>query len=150
MKTYVCKVCSHIAFDQAPVDCPVCKMPIENFDNVPDVLRKPFNPENPTKEEKMHTPLLNISRQSDAISPNDCIDIQIKVGEIEHEMTSEHFIDFIDIYIDRTYVMRAALTPKRTHPLISICLNAASGRLAVISHCNVHGSWITKTTLEEA
>jgi len=124
-------------------------MPIENFDNVPDVLRKPLNPENPTEEEKMHTPLLTISRQSNTISDNGCIDIQIKVGEIEHEMTSEHFIEFIDIYIDRTYVMRAALTPKRAYPLISTCLNAASGRLAVISHCNVHGNWITKVTLDE-
>jgi len=124
-------------------------MPIENFDNSPDVLRKPADPENLTDEERMHTPLITVSRQSGAISHNGCIDIQIKVGEIEHEMTSEHFIEFIDIYIDRTYVMRAALTPKRAHPLVSTCLNAASARLAVISHCNVHGSWITKTTLDE-
>ena len=24
MKTFVCQVCGHVAFDQAPVDCPVC------------------------------------------------------------------------------------------------------------------------------
>jgi superoxide reductase len=149
MKTYVCQVCGHVAFDQAPVDCPVCKMPIENFENVPDALRKPLDPENLTEEERTHTPLVGISRQCNAISDKGCIDIQIKVGAIEHEMTSEHFIDFVDIYVDRTYVMRAALTPKRAHPLISVCLNAASGRLAVISNCNVHGSWIVKATLDE-
>jgi len=124
-------------------------MPIENFDNVPDALRKPADPENPAEEERMHIPVVTVSRQSNMISHNDCIDIQIKGGEIEHEMTSEHFIDFIDIYVDSTYVMRAALTAKRTHPFITICLNEASGGLAVISHCNIHGGWIAKTTLDE-
>jgi len=124
-------------------------MPIENFDNVPDAVRRPLDRENPTEEERMHTPLVTISRQSKVVSHNGCIDIQIKVGEIEHEMTAEHFIDYIDIYIDKAYVMRAALTPKKAHPLISICLNAASGRLDVISHCNVHGSWLTKAALDE-
>jgi len=124
-------------------------MPIENFDNVPDVLSKPLDPENPTEKERMHTPVVIVSRQSNVISHTDCVDIQIKVGETEHEMTSEHFIDFIDIYLDRTYVMRAALTAKRTYPFISICLDEASGRLDVISHCNIHGSWTTKAALEE-
>ena len=150
MKTYVCQVCGHVAFDQAPVDCPVCKMPIENFENVPDALRKPLYPENLTEEERTHSPLVRISRQCDAISNKDCIDIQIKVGAIEHEMTSEHFINFIDIYMDRIYVMRAILTPKRAHPLISVCLNVTSGNLSVISNCNLHGNWRTKVTLDEA
>ena len=149
MKTYVCRVCGHIAFDQAPVDCPVCKMPIENFENVPEALNKHLDPENLTADERTHIPFVTIGRECNAISLNRCIDVQIKVGAIEHEMTSEHFINFIDIYIDRIYVMRAILTPKRAHPVISLCLNANSGRLYVISNCNVHGNWITKVTLEE-
>jgi desulfoferrodoxin-like iron-binding protein len=149
MKTYVCQVCGHIAFDQAPVDCPVCKVPIENFENVPEALKKPLDPENLTEDERMHTPLVKISKQCNAISNNRCIDIQIKVGAIEHEMTSEHFINFIDIYIDRKYVTRAMLTPKRSYPLISLCLNVTSGSLSVISNCSVHGNWRTKVALDE-
>ena len=149
MKTYVCQVCGHIAFDQAPVDCPVCKMPIENFENVPEALKKPLDPENLTADERTHIPFVTIGRECNAISLNRCIDVQIKVGATGHEMTSEHFINFIDIYMDKIYVMRAALTPKRSHPVISLCLNANSGRLAVIGNCNVHGNWITKVTLDE-
>lgn len=149
MKTYVCQVCGHIAFDQAPVDCPVCKMPIENFENVPDAIKKPLDPENLTEGERMHMPLIKIGRECNAVSLNRCIDVQIKVGAIEHEMTSEHFINFIDIYLDRKYIMRGMLTPKRSYPLISVCLNVTSGSLSAISNCSVHGSWRTKVTLEE-
>ena len=149
MKTYICRVCGHIAFDQAPVDCPVCKMPIENFESVPEAIKKPSDPENLTDDDKVHTPVVRISRECNAISHNGCIDVHIKVGAIEHEMTSEHFINFIDIYVDKIYIMRALLTPKRAHPLISLCLNVTSGSLAIISNCNVHGNWITKLKLDE-
>jgi superoxide reductase len=149
MKTYICQVCGHIAFDQAPVDCPVCKMPIENFENVPEAIKKPLDIENLNDDDKMHIPVVQVSRECDAISHAGYIDVHIKVGEIEHEMISEHFINFIDVYVDKIYIMRAMLTPKRSHPAISLYLNVNSGRLIVIGNCNVHGNWMTKVHLDE-
>ena len=149
MKTYVCQICDHIAFDQAPVDCPVCGMPIENFENIPDAIKKPLNPESMSEEERMHIPVVHINRMCKSHSRQGCLDILITIGEDEHEMSSEHFINFIDMYVDKKYIMRTLLTPQRVRPAINMHLNIHTGRLAVISKCNVHGSWITKVTLDE-
>jgi desulfoferrodoxin-like iron-binding protein len=149
MKTYVCQICGHIAFDQAPVDCPVCGMPIENFENIPGAIKKPLNPESISEEERKHIPMIQISGMSNGPSHQGCLDIHIKIGEDEHEMLSEHFISFIDLYLDKKYIMRTLLTPRRIRPAINLHLNIHTGRLAVISNCNIHGSWITKVTLDE-
>lgn len=149
MKTYVCQICSHIAFDQAPVGCPVCGMPIENYENIPDAIRKPSDPENISEDEETHVPVIQISRACDSVSYNNCLNIHIRIGQLEHEMASEHFINFIDVYLDKKYIMRTLLTPQNVHPAINLYLKSHAGRLAVIGNCNVHGSWMAKVTLDE-
>jgi desulfoferrodoxin-like iron-binding protein len=124
-------------------------MPIENFENVPDAVKRPLDPENFSEEEREHVPVIQINRTCNISSHRGCLGIHIGIGETEHEMLSEHFINFIDIYVDKKYIMRALLTPRKIHPAFNLHLNVRTGRLAVIGNCNVHGSWIAKATLDD-
>ena len=149
MKTFVCQVCGHIAFDEAPVECPVCGMPIENFENVPDAIKIPGDPDNLTEVEKKHVPEVSISRECSSVHGEGCADVHVKVGEIQHVMETEHYIKFIDFYASKKYLARLVLTPQRIHPSVSLCLNVNTGKLTVVESCNVHGSWMTKIRLNE-
>ena len=149
MKTFVCQVCGHIAFDEAPVECPVCRMPIENFENVPDAIKTPADPDNLSESEKKHVPLVSIGRECSVEHGEGCADVHVKIGEIEHVMETEHYIKFIDFYASKKYLARLILTPQHIHPKVSLCLNVNTGKLTVIETCNVHGSWITKIKLDE-
>lgn len=149
MKTYVCQICGHIAFDEAPVDCPVCGMAIENFENIPDVIKTPSDPADLNDLEKEHVPVISVSDGCSLNQGDDCIDVHVKIGEISHVMETEHFIDFIDLYINKKYVTRALLTPKLLYPSAGFHVSVKEGALSVIGHCNVHGYWGTKVKLSE-
>ncbi len=149
LKTFVCQICGHIAFNQAPVDCPVCGSAIENFENEPDALKNPIDPDNLTELEKKHIPVISLDSSCSATSEGTCMDVHIKVGEIQHVMESEHFIDFIDLYIDKKYISRVVFTAKKMYAAVHLCLNTNSGVLSVIAHCNVHSNWRSKVKLGE-
>jgi superoxide reductase len=149
MKIYVCQVCSHIAFDQAPVDCPVCGMAIENFEKDPEAIKKPADSDNLSEEEKRHIPVVHCSKGCGLISDRECIDVHIKIGEILHVMESEHFVNFIDLYIDKKYVTRVMLTPQVTHPAVRLNLKINDGVLRVIVNCNIHGYWMARMNLND-
>jgi superoxide reductase len=149
MKTFVCQICGHIAFDEAPVECPVCGMPIENFENVPDAVKTPADPDNLSELEKKHVPHVTIGRECSSVHGEGCADVYVKIGEIEHVMETEHYIKFIDFYASKRYLARLILTPQQIHPKVSLCLNVNTGKLTVVENCNVHGSWMTKIKLDE-
>jgi len=143
MKTYVCRVCHHVKFDEAPVNCPVCEAPIENFERDDNAIKRPSAPDCLTEFEKKHLPMLEIKKGC-SLAGGNCIDVLVRIGEIEHEMESEHYISFIDFYIDKRYISRTILTPKSLHPATVLHLNVDGGRLIVIENCSIHGYWMTE------
>ena len=65
--------------------------------------------------------------------------IKIKVGEIEHPMTNEHFIRFIEaISNDEVYVKRKMLSPNEK-PILEFKCNCDT--MLVREYCNIHGLW---------
>ncbi len=148
MKTFVCQVCKHIAFDEAPVDCPVCGSAIENFEKDEEAIKSPADPENLTESEKKHMPVI-IVNECEIGHVNDCTSVHIKVGELEHVMESEHLIEFIDFYMNKKYFSRLTFTAKKIHPEASLHLTDTSGTFSAIAYCNVHGSWRSKIKLDD-
>lgn len=148
MKTFLCQKCNHIAFDEAPVDCPVCFAPIENFENDPDAIKKPADPENLSEKELKHLPQVAAIKACSMHDDSECTNVRIKIGETSHLMDSEHFITFIDIYLDRKYISRTLFTPKSLNPSVDLHLKSSTGKLSVVGHCNVHGSWRTRVNLD--
>jgi desulfoferrodoxin-like iron-binding protein len=146
MKLFVCKVCGHIEFNQAPDRCPVCFAKKEAFKENPEAIKKPQNPDELTDGDRKHIPQIVVNRECGLI-PDNCIDIHVKVGEIEHVMKPEHYIMHVDIYLDHKYVSRIMLSPETCHPAAGLHLNQASGTLTAIEICNVHGSWMNEINL---
>lgn len=146
MKTFVCKVCGHIEFNEAPLNCPVCGVPQNNFEEKPDIIHKPGETKTQGESEKKHIPAITIVRICGLI-PQGCMDVHVKVGEIEHPMLKEHFITFIDFYLNHTYLARVELSPERLHPAAALHLKADQGILSAVEHCNLHGYWMAEATL---
>ena len=68
--------------------------------------------------------------------------IEIRVGSIQHPMTEEHYIQFIEAYSkDKRYVKRKYLFPNE-EPVLKLkcdCKDTMAREL-----CNIHGLWVTK------
>ena len=146
MRKQVCQVCGYVSLkEDAPENCPVCFSPKEKFAEKEDALKVAADPDNKTDLEKKHIPLIKVNKACGLI--DGCADIHVLMGEIVHPMTQEHLITNIDFYIDDDLISRIKLTPDKLNPAGCLHLKAAEGKLTVVSHCNLHGNWISETSL---
>ena len=147
MKGYVCKICKYIAINgAAPDKCPVCGAPKTAFEEKDDAIKTPVDAGNLTDLEKKHIPVITVVKKCGLI-PEGCEDAHIKMGEIQHPMLPEHWINHIDVYIDKEFVSRIMLTPDKLNPAAALHLKAQGGKLSAIALCNLHGAWIQEADL---
>ncbi|MCM8801287.1 MAG: hypothetical protein NC912_04685 [Candidatus Omnitrophica bacterium] len=146
MNTYVCGKCGYIAFDNVPESCPVCGAKKEAFSLDNNAIKRPTDPNNLSELEKKHIPVVKIERKCGLID-SVCLDVNIKIGEITHPMQSQHFIMYIDVYLDKNLVSRYHLTPEKLNPALGIHLKVNSGKLLVLENCNLHGRWVKEELL---
>ncbi len=141
MKGLVCGTCGYIAINgSAPEKCPVCQSPKSAF--VEKDVIKTIKDEGPKEK---HVPVIKVVKQCGLIGEG-CTDIHVKIGEVTHPMEPEHFIKFVDFYIDKEWVERVHLTPK-LNPAACAHIKANNGKLTAIELCNVHGYWINEADL---
>lgn len=144
MSVFLCKGCGHAAFGGAPDKCPVCGAPKKDF-----VQKDKIFEESAAKSKEgavKHIPAVKVNKKCGLIPENDCIDIIVRVGETLHPMTPEHYIQFIDCYVNNEYRARTYLTPK-TNPSVIFHLQNTSGKVQIVASCNLHGLWKTETAL---
>ena len=141
-KLFVCKMCGHIEFDAAPERCPACGAPKSAFREDAGALM----PAEKEGKEK-HVPELVVTTSCGLI-PDLCRDIHVKVGSTPHPMMEDHWIQWIDTYVDRKFAGRFMLYPESLQPAVGLHLKSdAKGTLTVIEHCNKHGSWSAEAAL---
>ncbi|MBN1823415.1 MAG: hypothetical protein JW803_03755 [Endomicrobiales bacterium] len=141
MKGFVCGVCGFISIDgSAPDKCPVCGAPKKMFAEKEDAMKTSKDVATYGESEKKHVPSIAVNKKCGLI-PDGCVDVSIKVGEIIHPMLPEHYIMKVDAYIDGKYISRTYFTPEKMNPAVTLHLKAKSGKIAVVEHCNIHGSW---------
>ena len=129
MKGYVCMVCAFISINgSAPERCPVCGAPKASFEEKEDAIKTPKDANNLTELEKKHIPVITK-------------DAHVKVGEIQHPMLQEHYIQHIDFYLDKEFIARAHLTPDKLNPAAALHLKKSEGAISAIELCNLHGAW---------
>jgi superoxide reductase len=63
--------------------------------------------------------------------------VKVKIGEIPHPMTSDHFIEWIEILTEQE-IYRHKLNPQDL-PEVEFTVNQKV--LAVRAYCNLHGLW---------
>ena len=135
-KMFVCKICGHIEFDDAPDRCPVCGAPKNQFQEDSNALM----PSEKEGKEK-HVPVIIVTDACGLI-PEECRDIHVKVGSVPHPMADDHWIMWIDVYVNNTYSARYYMSPQNMQPAVGLHLKTGkTGTISVIGHCNKHGSW---------
>jgi len=145
MDTFVCGKCGYIAFGEAPESCPVCGVNKQAFKLDPAAIKKPVDPANLSELEKKHIPVIEIKRQCGLVGPG-CVDAHIKIGQILHPAEEKHQIMYIDLYVDYKFIARYHLTPI-LNPVLGIHLKVASGKLAALDNCNLHGRWMAEAEI---
>jgi len=147
MKVFVCKGCGHVEFNEAPEKCLVCGAPKSAFVEKPDAIQKPADPAALTDGDKKHIPQIVIVKECGLIPGGCCVDVHVRVGEIEHVMTDKHFIRYIDYYLDYKFISRVWLSPNVCHPACALHLAVSSGKITALENCNVHGNWMSEAQI---
>jgi len=147
MKGIVCKVCGFVSINgNVPEKCPACGAPKTSFEEKDDAIKTPADANNLNESEKKHIPVITVVKQCGLI-PESCQDVHVKVGQIQHPMTDEHYINHIDFYIDKEFISRVSLTPVKLNPAAALHVKAGSGKLTAIESCTLHGKWIAEADL---
>ncbi len=139
---FVCSVCGHIEFGRAPETCPVCDAPREKF----SLDNAAIHPAEREGKEK-HVPVILVTEQCGFI-PNACRDVHVKVGSVPHPMEEKHWIQWIDVYLDRVFAARYQMAPQALQAAVSLHVKTGQhGALTAVEHCNVHGTWMAESAL---
>jgi superoxide reductase len=148
MKGFVCSVCGYISIDgAAPEKCPVCGVTREKFQEKADAIVEPSKQTEKLEANKKHIPQITVNKQCKLIPGACAVDVNMKVGEITHPMLPEHFIMYIDCYIDKKFISRIQLTPENMNPAVGLHLKISNGRFSAVEKCNIHGAWISEVDL---
>ncbi|MDR3071703.1 MAG: hypothetical protein LBU29_03845 [Endomicrobium sp.] len=144
MKGLVCKVCGYVALDGNEDLCPVCQLK-NVFEKKEDAYRAFDFKATSGETEKKHIPHFTIVQKC-GLTPQSCdgVGVHIKIGEILHPSTPEHYIDTITFYVDNKLVSNVMLTADAC-PVAAIHLkNDVKCKVQVIENCNVHGRWFNE------
>lgn len=137
---HMCKVCGHLEYNKVPGACPVCWTPKENFETNDEIFTESI--EKSPEAEIKHLPWIQLNKTCGIIKEETCWDAIVKIGKTLHPMTDSHFINWIDCYVNNQYVSRLMLTSQGIFPGGLFHLKETTGRLMIVSHCNLHGYWM--------
>jgi superoxide reductase len=91
--------------------------------------------------EKKHLPVICAPK---SVKKGECFEVTVEVGKLlQHPNEPGHFIQFIELYADDTYLARMDFTAKTTCPVMKTCisLDHSYGKLRAYERCNLHGTW---------
>jgi len=97
--------------------------------------------------EKKHIPVIEVP---ETVKKGEYFEVRVKIGKLlAHPNEYKHFIQFVELYADDTYLARSDLTAIRTCPQVSfwIALQHPSKELRAYEHCNLHGKWVGRTPI---
>jgi superoxide reductase len=101
------------------------------------------NRENPTPMERGHVPAIETVPR---VRKNEWFDVNVRVGFMkEHPSHAEHWIIFIKLMVDGTYVTKTEFEVggiSSSSALFRIRI-AETGLLYAVAHCNLHGTWLS-------
>lgn len=121
MKIYVCKKCGNVILKlEDKSEALVCcgkKMDLIEANTTEAATEK-------------HLPVYEIKEEM----------INIKVGEVEHPMTEEHYISFIILASDDNYMIKELKAGDK--PEVSFPYSSEYNK--IYAYCNLHSLWLTE------
>lgn len=91
--------------------------------------------------EKKHVPVISAPS---SVKKGECFKVTVEVGKhLAHPNEADHFIGFVELYADHSYLGRMDFTHTRTCPVATFCvqLDHLHGELRAFEYCNQHGTW---------
>ncbi|MBW6440464.1 class II SORL domain-containing protein [Patescibacteria group bacterium] len=104
-------------------------------------IQRAKNPKALTGFEQMHLPWISFP---EFIKIGEEFDLVVKIGEVSHPMTSEHYIRCIRLYInEEQFECQILKDKKKAQADFKIKLEKDS-TITVVTECNFHGAWEAK------
>jgi desulfoferrodoxin-like iron-binding protein len=144
MAIFVCKKCGHLEFGSAPEACPVCWAAREEFAQNDNVFAE--SQEKSKEGAVKHAPTIKVNTQCALVPEESCVDVVVRVGATLHPMLDNHFIEFVDCYVDDKYVSRLMLGPS-VFPAGCFHLKVKGAKVRIVEKCNLHGHWQAESAL---
>ena len=141
MNIFMCGVCGHLEFGNAPDICPVCKSPRDKYSQNNRIFEE--SSEKSKEAAIKHIPVITINKKCGLIPEQPCADVIVRIGATLHPMEDAHFIQFIDCYIDDKHVSRILLRPQ-VYAAGCFHLKAIGTKVTIVENCNIHGYWKTE------
>jgi len=103
-------------------------------------INKPKDLENMSDLEKKHYPTVEAPESA---SPRESFKVTVTVGkDLPHPDKGDHFIQWVDLYVDDAYLSRLDFTPTVSGTPVSVTLKLNYDcTIRAISRCNLHGMW---------
>ncbi len=105
-------------------------------------------PDQASDLEKKHLPVITAPSR---VKKNEYFEVTVEVGKLkDHPNEPGHFIEFIELYADDTYLARMDYTAKTTQPVmkVRVSLEHSHGKLRAFERCNLHGTWESELDIE--
>ncbi len=118
-------------------------MALNEFESLRIHTVKNPDPRKMNESEMKHFPVLEINKCKDR---DGYYFVKVTVGKyIKHPMDPEHFIQWIELYINSSLTFRCELMPECSEPVFtSIFKFPKNAEIFAKAKCNKHGVWISK------
>ncbi|HET6428248.1 MAG TPA: desulfoferrodoxin family protein [Phycisphaerae bacterium] len=111
-------------------------------------VNEPEDLDNLSDLEKKHHPVIEAP---DDVDSGECFEVTVEVGKLlEHPNEHAHFIQFMDLYADHTFLARVDFTSVKSSPKVTfwVTLEEPAEELRVYDHCNLHGTWVGRKPIK--
>lgn len=101
-------------------------------------INRPADPSNLNEMEKKHVPLIEAP---DVVTAEEPFEVTVKVGKVPHVMQDEHYIQWIELYLDKELVGRKELSPSDEEAVATFTVTASEDLISAreIMNCGIHG-----------
>lgn len=99
------------------------------------------DPDRMSDLEKKHVPVITAPQ---TVARGECFEVVIEVGKyLDHPSEPGHFINFVELYADHTYLGRQHFVHSTVCPVAKFCVNLhhIHKELRAFAWCNIHGTW---------
>ncbi|MFP4105942.1 MAG: class II SORL domain-containing protein [Phycisphaerae bacterium] len=97
--------------------------------------------------EKKHIPVIEAP---DSVKVGQPFTVNIEVGKLkDHPNEHKHWIEFIDLYADDTFICRADFRAQKANPKMTceVMLEGPAKELCAYENCNMHGTWVGRKSI---
>ncbi len=102
-------------------------------------INRAADPNNLTATEKKHAPTIGMPGY---IKTNQVFFVTVEVGRQLHVMTPNHWIMWIEVYLDNALISRTEFSPLSPQASVAVPVSVGGPAvLKVMERCNLHGIW---------